>query len=155
SAPPPSLPPGGQLPPGTAESPRPLPPGVTPVPVPEQVPARLVTVPALPGSPGAPGPRRPPSPVVSGPTTPTGPATAERPSPSVPLLPGQIADTLVPAIVDVVGKPALPLALLFVVVVFLLVQNRLDRRDPKLAAAPVQSEPELTFEPAYRPEARP
>ena len=45
----------------------------------------------------------------------------------------------------------LPLALFIVVLLFLLVQNRIDRRDPKLAAAPVTAEPELTFGPILRP----
>jgi hypothetical protein len=70
---------------------------------------------------------------------------------TVPLLPGQIANSLVPALTQVVGRPALPLALLGVVMVFLLVQNRIDRRDPKLAAAPIVGEPDLTFGPVHRP----
>jgi len=44
-----------------------------------------------------------------------------------------------------VTKPTLPLALLAIVLLFLLAQNRIDRRDPKLAAAPVEAEPELDF----------
>ncbi len=47
-------------------------------------------------------------------------------------------------------RPGLPLAFLLVVVAFLLVQNRIDRRDPKLAAAPVDAEPELGFGPVLR-----
>ncbi|MCU1691283.1 MAG: putative internalin, partial [Frankiales bacterium] len=47
-------------------------------------------------------------------------------------------------------QPTLPLAVVFVVVAFLLVQNRIDRRDPKLASAPVEAEPELTFGPVLR-----
>ena len=66
-------------------------------------------------------------------------------------LPRQLGGGLSRAVGDVVSRPALPLALLFVVVVFLLVQNRIDRRDPKLAAAPVEGDPELGFGPTYRP----
>jgi hypothetical protein len=59
------------------------------------------------------------------------------------------------AIKNVLGqtitKPQLPLALFIIVLLFLLVQNRIDRRDPKLAAAPVNAEPELTFGPVLRP----
>jgi hypothetical protein len=66
------------------------------------------------------------------------------------LLPGPIPAEDLPEVVrDVVTgtitRPTLPLALLAIVVLFLLAQNRIDRRDPKLAAAPVEAEPELDF----------
>jgi hypothetical protein len=72
------------------------------------------------------------------------------------VIPGAISGTDVPkAIKNVLGqtitKPQLPLALFVIVLLFLLVQNRIDRRDPKLAAAPVSAEPELTFGPILRP----
>jgi hypothetical protein len=71
-------------------------------------------------------------------------------------IPGALPGTDVPkAIKNVLGqtitKPQLPLALFIIVLLFLLVQNRIDRRDPKLAAAPVNAEPELTFGPILRP----
>ncbi len=47
-------------------------------------------------------------------------------------------------------EPTLPLTVLLVVVAFLLVQNRIDRRDPKLAAALAEAEPELVFGPVHR-----
>ncbi|MCW2778504.1 MAG: putative internalin [Frankiales bacterium] len=47
-------------------------------------------------------------------------------------------------------QPTVPLAVLAVVVAFLLVQGRIDRRDPKLASAPVEAEPELEFGPVLR-----
>lgn len=47
--------------------------------------------------------------------------------------------------IGTIKRPTLPLALLAIVVLFLLAQNRIDRRDPKLAAAPVEAEPELDF----------
>ena len=51
---------------------------------------------------------------------------------------------------EVISKPTIPLLLLVIVVGFLLLQNQIDRRDPKLAAAPVGAEPELEFGPIYR-----
>ena len=43
------------------------------------------------------------------------------------------------------------LALFVIVLLFLLVQNRIDRRDPKLAVASADAQPELTFGPVLRP----
>ena len=45
----------------------------------------------------------------------------------------------------VVRHGGFPLGWLAVVGVFLLIQNRIDRRDPKLALAPVWSEPDVAF----------
>lgn len=69
---------------------------------------------------------------------------------------GILPETNVPAAIknvlnQTITKPQLPLALLVIVLLFLLVQNRIDRRDPKLAAAPVSADPELTFGPILRP----
>ena len=69
---------------------------------------------------------------------------------SNPLLPEDFVDAPVPDVIKDVAigtfkRPTLPLALLAIVVLFLLAQNRIDRRDPKLAAAPVDAEPELDF----------
>jgi hypothetical protein len=45
-----------------------------------------------------------------------------------------------------VGKrSAFPTGLLLLVVIFLALQNRIDRRDPKLALAPVHATPDLPF----------
>jgi hypothetical protein len=71
-------------------------------------------------------------------------------------IPGAVPGTDVPrAIKKVLGqtitKPQLPLALFVIVLLFLLVQNRIDRRDPKLAVAPTTAEPELSFGPVLRP----
>ena len=52
---------------------------------------------------------------------------------------------------DSITQPALPLTLLVLVFAFLLVQDRIDRRDPKLAAAPLEPEPDLEFGPALEP----
>jgi hypothetical protein len=71
-------------------------------------------------------------------------------------LPGGPVDTAraVEALKDVAGetirRPQLPLALLLVVALFLLVQNRIDRRDPKLAGSDVEEEPDLEFRPVSR-----
>lgn len=47
-----------------------------------------------------------------------------------------------------VGKRAvLPFVLIFVLVGFLIVQDRIDRRDPKLALAPIYPDPDLPFLP--------
>ncbi|MCU1595427.1 MAG: Cable pili-associated 22 kDa adhesin protein [Frankiales bacterium] len=51
-------------------------------------------------------------------------------------------------IADSLQKPTIPLLLVVIVVGFLLLQNQIDRRDPKLASAPVGAEPELEFGPA-------
>ena len=80
---------------------------------------------------------------------------AEAPSPVseplVPGVPGAIDRAIRGVIGETISKPTLPLALLFVVLLFLLVQNRIDRRDPKLAAAPVDAEPDMDFGPTWRP----
>jgi hypothetical protein len=51
---------------------------------------------------------------------------------------------------ETIRKPQLPIALLLLVALFLLIQNRIDRRDPKLAGVPVEEEPELEFRPFHR-----
>src|SRR5436190_969917 len=42
-------------------------------------------------------------------------------------------------------RPTFPTGLLVFVVLFLMVQDRIDRRDPKLALAPVYAEPDMGF----------
>ena len=51
----------------------------------------------------------------------------------------RVPDAIKNVLNSTITRPQLPLALFFVVVLFLLVQNRIDRRDPKLAAAPVSA----------------
>jgi hypothetical protein len=52
------------------------------------------------------------------------------------------------AVAQAVAKTAsFPLALIAAVALFLLVQNMIDRRDPKLALAPVYRHPDLPFGP--------
>ena len=47
----------------------------------------------------------------------------------------------------VLSQPGFPVSLILVVILFLMAQNRIDRRDPKLAMAPVYPDPHLDFEP--------
>jgi hypothetical protein len=42
-----------------------------------------------------------------------------------------------------------PVALIVVLVLFLLLQDRFDRKDPKLALAPIYPEPDLPFESSF------
>ena len=42
-------------------------------------------------------------------------------------------------------RGAIPVALIVLVVLFLLFQDRFDRNDPKLALAPVYAEPDVPF----------
>ncbi len=68
------------------------------------------------------------------------------PIPGIP--PGVgVPDAIKNVINSTITKPQLPLALFVIVLLFLLVQNKIDRRDPKLAAAPVLAEPDLHFGP--------
>ena len=56
---------------------------------------------------------------------------------------GQVSEgsTALEVLADVAGKTAFPAALLLIVVLFLAIQDRIDRKDPKLALAPLGSEP--------------
>ncbi len=49
--------------------------------------------------------------------------------------------TALEILAEVAGKTAFPIILVLIVVLFLAVQDRIDRNDPKLALAPVRSEP--------------
>ena len=72
-----------------------------------------------------------------------------RPSPSAPgrvaRLVKAIAKAIAKLVVPVVQRTAFPLILLIVAGLFLLVQDRIDRRDPKLAHAPLHARPDLPF----------
>jgi hypothetical protein len=67
---------------------------------------------------------------------------------------GGAPDDRAEAVLRVAGKVAqrstIPISLLLVVDLFLLVQDRVDRNDPKLALAPVYPDPELRFLPRPR-----
>ena len=55
---------------------------------------------------------------------------------------------LVRVVEQVAERAAFPLGLLVVAGLFLLIQDRIDRNDPKLAFAPLYAEPDLPFEPS-------
>jgi hypothetical protein len=68
------------------------------------------------------------------------------PQGSEPQAPGLVSQvTRVAA--DVVKGSAFPGTLVFMVFAFLMLQDRLDRADPKLALAPVNPDPYLDFRP--------
>lgn len=75
---------------------------------------------------------------ASGPRARTQPGAETRPQPSPFILAGRLAK-------EVSEKAAFPIALLVVVGIFLIIQDRIDRKDPKLALAPVHAEPDLHF----------
>ena len=117
--------------------------------------ARPVVPPVVPQPPGLPTvvtvdplpPRGTPSIVPGLPVTPVpGARTPFIPSPALDQVPALIGK----ALSGLGQRPTIPLVLLSVVVGFLLLQSRIDRRDPKLAAAPVGAEPELEFGPVVR-----
>lgn len=56
-----------------------------------------------------------------------------------------LVETIAEAIVPVVQRTAFPLILLILGGLFLLIQNRIDSRDPKLARAPLHAHPDLPF----------
>jgi len=51
----------------------------------------------------------------------------------------------------VAERAIFPLALLVIAGLFLLIQDRIDRRDPKLARAPLRADPDLPFPPPPLP----
>ncbi len=65
-----------------------------------------------------------------------------------------VRDEVVPAVQTLVRastkNPAFPLSVALVVAVFLLVQHRIDARDPKLADAPLEGPADLAFAPPVR-----
>ncbi|MDT7537256.1 MAG: hypothetical protein QOI82_841 [Actinomycetota bacterium] len=82
----------------------------------------------------------------------TGGAAVSRPAPrSVGVLPGSDVLPVVHTIVQrSVSHPEAPLSLALVVLLFLLIQHRIDRRDPKLAGAPRVEPADLEFGTAIR-----
>jgi hypothetical protein len=65
-------------------------------------------------------------------------------------------DAISALVVPFAQRGAFPLVLLIIAGLFLLIQNRLDRRDPKLAHAPLHAQPDLPFLPPTSPgDARP
>ncbi len=73
----------------------------------------------------------------------SGPGLPEGSEPQTPGLVSQVTR----AAADVVKGSAFPGTLVFMVFAFLMLQDRLDRADPKLALAPVNPDPYLDFRP--------
>ncbi len=61
-----------------------------------------------------------------------------------------VADILVTAVGDTVKRPFVPAGMVAAVLLFLALQNRIDRRDPKLAVADHDEDPDVQFGPAVR-----
>jgi hypothetical protein len=59
----------------------------------------------------------------------------------------EITATIAHAVAPVATRAAFPAVLVALVLLFLGLQHRVDRRDPKLALAPVQRTPDLPFAP--------
>lgn len=81
---------------------------------------------------------------------PAAPVATVLPRPvQTPAAPERIAAAVVPVVRDLAEKSAqhaaVPLSLLAVVLLFLLLQHRIDARDPKLAGAALAPEPDLGF----------
>lgn len=70
---------------------------------------------------------------------------AVRPSPPEPGRIARLFEAISKLVAPVVQRTAFPLILLIVAGLFLLVQDRIDRRDPKLAHAPLHARPDLPF----------
>jgi hypothetical protein len=82
---------------------------------------------------------RPPVPGGSSNLAPTSlPGTSvDRPAPSGLVSPPSVVDRIGKGAVAAAKQLGFPLVLTLIVIAFLLIQDRLDRRDPKLALAPV------------------
>ena len=65
----------------------------------------------------------------------------------VPSAFGEFLENVGTVAAGLLEQPAFPLSLISVVIGFLVLQNRVDRRDPKLAMAPVYPDPHLYFQP--------
>jgi hypothetical protein len=165
-APPPAVPPAPPVapPPPTPATSPPAPVAPTPAPQPPPV-APPAPIPPAPVSPppapapvskpvaATPAPPRPvavPRPAVPPPAPAPAPAVAVRPpvrhaAPAPPISPGLVEQVRRVGLAVSEGSAA-ALLLYLVLVLFLAVQNRIDRNDPKLALAPVYGEPDLAFE---------
>ena len=134
-------------------TPAPTPTGPPPAPTPPPaVPGPVVRDPFLPDDDDGTGTGRTPRPA---PTPAPGPAPAPEPGPTTPTTVDSGPTAPVERIIEQAGRvvteasrrAAFPLLLLGLVFLFLVIQNRIDRRDPKLAQAPVHAGDELEFGP--------
>lgn len=110
--------------------------------------------------PSAPAPTSDPSPPPASPASPAPvPSPTEEPvreavvpapagptePPQAPTPPDDVGEAVSRTLRATVEAPTFPLTLVVLAVGFLLVQHLIDRRDPKLAEAPVAPDPELAF----------
>lgn len=89
------------------------------------------------------------------PTAPGGSASAAPSAPPVIVVPVPAPTTVVTPLAQiaqsVVSTSSFPLALLVLVGLFLAVQSRIDKRDPKLALAPAFADEDMVFQPLRQP----
>ncbi|MDQ1687196.1 MAG: large repetitive protein [Frankiaceae bacterium] len=91
-------------------------------------------------------PPRPTQPSGGGPKPPAAHSPVPHGGSIIPPDPiNRVPELLGRAAVRSLDRPQVPVILLILVILFLLVQNRIDRRDPKLANAPLGAEPTLGF----------
>jgi hypothetical protein len=129
--------------PAPSPSPPPAAPPATPDPggpAPPALGGGTLTETPTPRADAKPKPGRTEKPAVT-PTSPRPPA-AGRPAPEDDR---GLVETITDAIGPVVQRTAFPLFLLILGGLFLLIQNRIDSRDPKLARAPLHAQPDLPF----------
>lgn len=62
---------------------------------------------------------------------------------------GDVAEVAGTVVLVVAEASRFPFLLLILVMIFLAVQDRIDKKDPKLALAPIGTEPDLSFEPPF------
>jgi outer membrane biosynthesis protein TonB len=138
---------GERVPPGAPPAP---PPSQDPVDIPE--PSRPAPAPAERAEPAAATAEVTPSKPAPAPVQAQPSPVADRPGPEparAPARPRQAPRQPAPenpnraleVLAEVAGKVAFPAALALVVLLFLAIQDRIDRNDPKLALAPIRSEP--------------
>jgi hypothetical protein len=132
---------GVVIPPGSGDVPLVDPPSTRPDPISE--PSRPIPNRADPSRVDPPAPKGGQSPLspVASPSAP-GVSLVDRPAgePITPRRSHQHGGSLARVMTEAARQLAFPLALLLVVASFLVVQDRLDRRDPKLALAPMRPE---------------
>ena len=85
------------------------------------------------------------TPAIGGPAS----RTARSPRPDAPGGVRRVIAAVADASVEVAKRGAVPVFLIVLLLLYLLLQDRLDRRDPKLMLAPIHRAPDLPFEPLH------
>lgn len=128
----------------TAAPPAPTTPSAATTPTASPPPVSTATPrPTSPAPTASPTRTRTPEPVAGGPAA--GPGEDDRRS-LLERMFDTVYDTVREAAPAVVQGARIPLYLLPLVLLFLLIQNEIDRRDPKLALAPAYADPDLPFD---------